>query len=158
MKKLSNPYSDYPEYNCFGCSRKNPIGLHMEFQTDGEEVVSTWEPGKDFEGFMDVLHGGIQATMIDEIASWVVFTMLDTAGVTYQLHTKYRSPVHISKGSISLRARLEGQKHSIATIRVELFDGEGKLCTEGSVDYFTLGKDKAREVFHFPGKEAFFTE
>ena len=130
----------------------------MEFQTDGEEVVSTWDPGKDYQGFLDVLHGGIQATMIDEIASWVVFTVLDTAGVTFQLHAKYRSPVHISKGSISLRARLVGQKRSIATMQVELFDGEGKLCTEGRVEFFILGKEKAREVFHFPGKEAFFTD
>lgn len=155
---MNNPFRDEPGYNCFGCSPSNMQGLRMEFQTDGEQVVSSWTPGKAFEGWHDVLHGGIQATLIDEIASWVVLTRLETVGVTYQLNTKYRSPVNISKGSISLKAWLVEQRRQIATIRVELRDGEGKLCTEGVAEYFITGKEKAEALFHYPGKEAFFKQ
>ena len=34
MKKLINPYLEKQGYNCFGCSPKNPIGLHLEFWED----------------------------------------------------------------------------------------------------------------------------
>ncbi len=156
MIKLKNPYAIKEGYNCFGCSPTNPIGLKMEFFEDGEEILCKWTPGNDFEGFHDILHGGIQATMIDEIASWVVLVKLDTSGVTFRLNTRYKEPVHISRGGISLRARLLEVRRSIATIKVELMDGEGKLCSEGTVDYFLFPKERATTEFHYPGKDAFY--
>lgn len=157
MIKLRNPYSEYKEYNCFGCSPTNPLGLRMEFHEQGEEIVSTWSPGTNYQGFHDILHGGIQATMMDEIASWVVFMKLDTAGVTYSMKTLYRRPVRISKGPVTLRARLSQQKRSIATIEVKLMDGTGTPCSEAQVNYFVLPRIKAEKEMHFPGKEAFYT-
>lgn len=156
MIKLKNPYAEFPGYNCFGCSPHNPIGLRMEFFKDGEKIVSTWSPGKDFQGFHDVLHGGIQATMMDEIASWVVFILLETAGLTYRLQSTYRKPVRISKGEITLKAKLKEQKRRIAVIEVSLLDGEGTTCSESLVEYFILSREKAEKEMHFPGKEAFY--
>ena len=52
MIKLRNPYSEYKEYNCFGCSPTNPLGLRMEFHEQGEEIVSTWTPGAITRDFM----------------------------------------------------------------------------------------------------------
>jgi acyl-coenzyme A thioesterase PaaI-like protein len=156
MIRLKNPYAGLPGYNCFGCSPTNHDGLKMEFFEDGEEVISTWIPGDRFQGFRDVLHGGIQATMMDEIASWVVFVKLGTAGVTYRLSTRYRSPVIISKGPVTLRARLLGKMRNIASIGVVLEDGEGRACSEGTVEYFVLPPGKAEQELHYPGRDAFY--
>ena len=156
MIKLKNPYADYEEYNCFGCSPTNPIGLKMDFFEEGDEIVSRWTPGTNYQGFHDILHGGIQATMMDEIASWVVFMKLDTAGVTYRMTTTYRKPVRISKGSVTLRAKLVQQQRRIASIEVTLLDGEGHECSESLVDYFVLPRLKAEKEMYFPGKEAFY--
>ena len=158
MIKLKNPYAEYKEYNCFGCSPNNPLGLKMEFHEEGDEIVSKWVPGSNYAGFHDILHGGIQATMMDEIASWVVFMKLDTAGVTYRMETRYWKPVRISKGSITLRASLVQQKRSIASIEVTLLDGEGNTCSQSQVDYFVLPRLKAEKEMHFPGKDAFYNE
>jgi len=156
MIKLENPYAEYKEYNCFGCSPTNPMGLKMEFHEEGEEIISTWAPGDNYQGFHDILHGGIQATMMDEIASWVVFMKLNTAGVTYQMRTRFRKPVKISKGSVTLRAKLVEQQRSIATIEVTLMDGDDQMCSISSVDYFVLPRLKAEKEMHFPGREAFY--
>jgi len=59
-------------YQCFGCAPHNHNGLQMSFAEDGEYVVSEWEPKDYFQGYYNVLHGGIQATLMDEIASWLV--------------------------------------------------------------------------------------
>ncbi len=155
MIKLKNPYADYKEYNCFGCSPTNPLGLKMEFYEEKDEIISTWKPGGNYQGFHDILHGGIQATMMDEIASWVVFMKLDTAGVTSQLMTKFIKPVKISKGSITLKAKLVEQQQRIATIEVRLMDGGGYACSQGWIEYFLLPRIKAVKEMHFPGKEAF---
>jgi acyl-coenzyme A thioesterase PaaI-like protein len=94
--------------------------------------------------------------MMDEIASWVVFVKLDTAGVTYRLNTRFRVPVRISKGAVTLRARLVEQRRNIASIQVVFLDGEGEKCSESTVDYFLIPREKAEKEFHYPGKEAFY--
>jgi uncharacterized protein (TIGR00369 family) len=155
MTKLKNPYASFPGHGCFGCSPTNPSGLQMEFYKEEDEIVCRWDPGEHFQGFHDILHGGIQATMMDEIASWVVFVMLDTAGVTYQLNTRFRKPVMISKGTITIRATLVSQQKRIAEIEARLYDGEKILCAQSQASYFIMPRDKAVSDLHFPGKEAF---
>jgi acyl-coenzyme A thioesterase PaaI-like protein len=156
MIRLKNPYALEVGYNCFGCSPGNPIGLQMEFFEDGDEVICNWVPDGNYAGFHDILHGGIQATMLDEIASWVVLIKLDTSGVTSRLNIRYRNPVHISQGGVVLRAKLLKQRRSIATIEMKLMDGDGKVCSEGTADYFIFPRERAVSEFHYPGKEAFY--
>jgi acyl-coenzyme A thioesterase PaaI-like protein len=156
MIKLKNPYAERPGYNCFGCSPTNASGLRMEFYEDGDEIVCTWQPDPDFQGFHDILHGGIQATMMDEIASWVVFVKLGTAGVTYRMKSRYRRPVKISRGPVTLRATMAQQQRNMATIEVTLLNGDGIHCSEGLVDYFLMPPGKAEKEMHYPGKAAFY--
>jgi acyl-coenzyme A thioesterase PaaI-like protein len=155
MIKLKNPYAEYEGYSCFGCSPTNPFGLQMEFFKDGDEIVCKWNPAEHFQGFHDILHGGIQSTMMDEIASWVVFVILDTGGLTYKLSTRFRKPVHISKGIITIRAKLVKQEKRVAEIEASLYDGEDNLCSESILNYFVMPREKAVSEMHFPGKEAF---
>ena len=158
MKKLKNPYASFPEYNCFACSPDNPLGLKMEFFEDGDQIVSAWDPDEHYQGFHDVLHGGIQATMMDEIASWLVFVKLDTGGVTYRMNLTYRKPVRISKGRITLQASLLKHDRRLASIQVRLMDGEGIVCSEGVVEYYLFSREKAEKDLHFPGKHAFYAQ
>ncbi len=129
----------------------------MEFFKEEDEIVCQWDPDEHFQGFHDILHGGIQSTMMDEIASWVVFVFLDTAGVTYQLNTRFRKPVNISRGRITIRAKLVRQEKRVAEIEAKLYDGEGTLCSESVLHYFVMPREKAVSEMHFPGKEAFIT-
>ena len=73
MKKISNGYVSLKDYNCFGCSPNNGNGLRLHFYSEGDFVISKWTPTHDFEGYHNVLHGGIQATLLDEIANWSVY-------------------------------------------------------------------------------------
>ncbi len=156
MRKLVSPYRKYKEYNCFGCSQDNPSGLRMQFYEDGEDIYCEWKPDSNFEGFHNILHGGIQATMMDEIASWVVFVKLKTAGVTRRMETNYLSPLYIDKGNVYLRARVSETEDLLALVEVKLYDENMKLCTEGMVHYFTFPERIARNRFHYPGHEAFY--
>ena len=69
MRKIKNPWTDKEGYDCYGCCHDNPIGLHMDFYEDGDDIVCFWNPQQHFQGWVDPLHGGIQSTLIDEIAS-----------------------------------------------------------------------------------------
>ena len=39
MKKIENFWDKVDGFKCFGCSKHNDHGLHMEFWEDGDKVV-----------------------------------------------------------------------------------------------------------------------
>ena len=118
MRKIKNPWTDKEGYDCYGCCHDNPIGLHMDFYEDGDDIVCFWNPQQHFQGWVDTLHGGIQSTLIDEIASWVVFRKMSTTGVTSNLEVKFKKPVMTTENQITLRAHLVELRRNIATIEV----------------------------------------
>jgi len=158
VRAIKNPFVGIPGYSCFGCAPGNERGLRMKFAEDGEEIVCSWTPEPQFAGYGSILHGGIQASLHDEIASWVVFVKLKTAGFTERLEMNYRNPVKIDSGVLTLRSKLEKMEGNKAFIRTSLFDGKGKLGSESFAVYFTLPQYIARRRLSFPEDESAFFE
>lgn len=156
MRKIKNPYNNLEEYNCFGCSSKNELGLQMEFYEDGDYIISKWKPKKHLVGYGNILHGGIQSTILDEIASWVVYTKVKTAGVTATLNVKYKNTVFTDKGDLTIRAKLINKDRKFAIIRAEILNSVGVICSVAEVKYFIFTPEMAKQRFHYPGVEAFF--
>lgn len=157
-RTINNPFTSIDQYNCFGCAPSNEFGLQMQFYDEGEETLCEWEPKPHFQGYGNMLHGGIISTLMDEIASWYVFTKLKTAGVTYKLEVKYRSPVYTNKGSIRLKARLKEQTKRKADIDVKLYDNNGKICSEGLIGYFIFPEKFVKDKLYYPDFDSFFKE
>jgi uncharacterized protein (TIGR00369 family) len=156
MKKLTNPYTRMDGYNCFGCSPNNHTGLRMEFFDEGDYICSRWKPHKAFQGYKDVLHGGIQVTMMDEIASWVVQAKLGTAGVTSNIETRFLKPVFIYEDHITLKAKVQEIKRNIVIIEAGLYNSKNELCAKSVVSYFTFKTEAATNKYFYPGKESFY--
>ena len=155
-KSINNPYVGLEGYNCFGCSPDNHLGLQMKFVEDGEEVTCDWEPVPHFAGYKHVLHGGIQATLLDEIASWCVQVKLKTAGVTANIDLRYKKPVFVNQGTIRLRAHIKKVEKRIACVQTDLYNASGELCCTGEVKYFVYPEELAREKLYYPEFDKFF--
>ena len=52
-------------YNCFGCCPTNPIGAQMRFYEDGDDIISIWKPTQNHQSWINTLHGGVQAVLLD---------------------------------------------------------------------------------------------
>lgn len=133
-------------YNCFGCSPDNPIGIHMEFYENRDEIISFWHPQTQYQGWVDTMHGGILATIIDETAGWVVFRKLQTSGMTTKLELKYRKPVMTTEPQITVRGHIVEQRRNLVTIDVRIENSKGETCVEGRATYFAFDKAKAAEM------------
>jgi uncharacterized protein (TIGR00369 family) len=157
-RKINNPFKGSEGYHCFGCDPDNHHGLKMEFVDEGEWLTARWKPRDFFQGYKNVLHGGIQSTLMDEIASWYVYTKLKTAGVTSKMEIRYKKPVYVNRGEVFLRAKLIAMQRNLADFHVELLDSEKKLCAEGMVQYFTFSQKIAQERFWYPGVGAFYED
>ena len=119
MKKIINPWIDLTDkgYNCFACAPSNPYGLKMEFYEDGDDIVSIWTPGCNYQGWLNTLHGGIQATLLDELGGWIIARKFQTSGMTTNLNVKYKKPIPTGEGvTIKIRARVKETKRNFVFI------------------------------------------
>lgn len=146
MRKIKNPWKLKEGYNCFGCNPDNPLGLHMEFYEEGDEIISYWKPKHDFQGWINTMHGGILSALIDETAGWVVFRKLQTSGVTTRLDVRYKKPVMTTEPQITLRAHITDQNRRFVTIDVKIENAMGEVCSEGTATYYVFDKEKAQEM------------
>ena len=156
MRKILNPYRHIPGYNCFGCSPDNEHGLQMSFVEDGDYLVCEWEPRGFLQGFFNVLHGGIQAALLDEIGFWVMQIKKKTAGVTSNMQIRLKKSVPTDQGPLRLRAIVTGQRKNLVDVHTELFNPDGELAAEGEITYFTYPPQIARKKLFYPEYEDFF--
>ena len=156
-KKIRNPF-DADAYQCFGCSPGNPIGLKLTFEEEEGKLIAFWDPAPHFQGYMNVLHGGIIATLLDEAGAWCIYVTAGTSGVTSSMTVRYLKPVYISKGTVRIEAELVTLQEKSGLYRCRLYDGEGRYCVEADIEYFLYPENIARQRFHFPGREAFYED
>ena len=146
MRKIKNPWLHKDGYDCFGCSRDSPIGLHMEFFEDGDDIISFWRPQEHFQGWVGTMHGGILATIMDEAAGWVVTRKLQTAGMTTKLELRFKHPVLSSDSQLTIKAHITEKKHNMVFISVLLFDSNGVVCVEADAVYYAMNEKSAKEM------------
>ncbi|NDV65858.1 PaaI family thioesterase [Bacteroides sp. 224] len=149
MKKIINPWKDVEGYNCFGCAPGNPVGVKMEFYEEGDEVVSIWKPRPEYQGWLNTLHGGIQAVLLDEICAWVILRKLQTTGVTSKMETRYMKSINTTDDHIELRASIQEVKRNIILVEARLYNEKGELCTKALCTYFTFSQEKAKSEMGF---------
>ena len=112
--------------NCFVCGLTNPVGLKLAFyETGPDEVVATYTPDKAYEGYPEVLHGGIVAALLDEAGGRVVmigdhnhFMMTAKLEVRYRRPTPVGQPLKVVGRLLQRRGRL-----AVAHAEVQLADG-----------------------------------
>lgn len=157
MKKINNPFAHLSDHKCFCCSPNNPIGLKLEFWFDEENqtIETRWNPLEYLQGYPNVLHGGIQSTLMDEVASWAIYVLLETGGVTSKIEIKFLKPVLISNGELLVKASLLSKEKRFANIKTDLFDGNNQLCAEAIVQYYIYPQELAIKKLNYPGIKAF---
>lgn len=167
MKRIINPWLGLEGYCCFGCCATNASGLQMDFHKeteadgrtphpvdgrpdyDGYDIVSVWMPQQKHTSWVNTLHGGVQATLLDEVCGWVVFYDLKTAGVTAKMEMRYKHAVNTTLGPVVLRGRLKEMRRNIAIVEGEIYDAEGTLCNVCECTYFTFPHEKAVSEMHY---------
>ena len=160
MKKIVNPFTHYPaeDYNCIGCSPNNKTGLNLQFYDTGKELMAHWLPENKYMGYKNVLHGGMQALLMDEIAGWVVYTKCFTGGVTSEMKVTYLKPLYISSGEIKVTGQLINFHENSALIKCSIYNSDGIICSSAEITYFCYPEPIAIKKYHYPGIEAFYEQ
>ena len=156
MRPINNPFVGNSGFRCFACSPSNPVGLHLQFYEDGDWVCADWQPSWQYEGYQGIVHGGIQSTLLDEVASWAVNIKLHTSGVTVQMLTDYLKPLYSNESLVTAKAKVIGLEGRLATLHTVLESPEGNVFTESDVKYHLFDREKAQKRYGFPNDEGIF--
>jgi acyl-coenzyme A thioesterase PaaI-like protein len=117
---------------CFCCGARNPIGLKLTFEmTPDRRMRTEWTPRPEHAGFKEIVHGGLVATLLDEVMIRLLYA-LGIRAVTAELSARYLKPLRAGR-----RYRFESwlltDKGRVVTAAAEGFDAEsGERVTSGS--------------------------
>ena len=81
---------------CFACGPLNPIGLHMKVSFGDNKAFSKLSLKQEFQGWSDLVHGGVMAAVLDEIMAHAVIHYVGQA-VTTSLQVTFRAPLHVGE-------------------------------------------------------------
>jgi acyl-coenzyme A thioesterase PaaI-like protein len=99
---------------CFACGKDNPDGLQLEFESVGSDVRTSVTFPRKFQGYSDVVHGGLVSTVLDE----TMVTLLNRMGylaLTAELSVRFREPVRVGE-RIDVTASLIEKRGKIFTL------------------------------------------
>lgn len=127
---------------CFGCSADNADGLQMSFRRCGDAIEAHYIVADRFHGAPGVVHGGIVATLLDEVSCALAVFVLDRHVVTGELTVRYERPVPVERGLV-LRARLLDRSHArYAEIGGEVCDG-GVVLARSRGKFFYVDRSES---------------
>jgi uncharacterized protein (TIGR00369 family) len=125
---MSDPHAVNP---CFGCGEGNPRGMHLQFERDDrrQRVVGRFSLGEEYQGATGFVHGGIIATVLDEVMS-KVSRFFDVRAVTAELTVEYLKPVRVGQELLveGFNARRDGRQ---LYHEGEIRDAAGTLLARG---------------------------
>lgn len=95
---------------CFGCSPSNPSGLGLRFRRQGPRVHADCRIPDRFHGAPGIAHGGIVATILDEISCAAAVFVADRYVVTGELVVRYERPVPVEV-PLEIEAEIAARTH-----------------------------------------------
>ncbi len=148
------PWSD----GCFVCGEKNPAGLGLRFEVDGEGtvVVDPLVIPPVFEGYPGHVHGGVITAVLDESAGWACTVASGRLLFTVEITVRFRKPVP-GGTPLVLEARCLESGRRISRGRSEIRDRDGTVLAEAEGRFVRVPESEQRATvpeLKMPGRRA----
>lgn len=144
-EKLKPIKSFYEDRGCFGCGADNPYGLHMEFASDGEQVVSSLMVPEHLCGWDNIINGGIVSTIHDEMMSWTAIQLLRKMILTKSVKVDFLKPLYTNR-ELEARGRIYTEvSPREAIVESSIFDSAGTCCSKGQGTFALITPEFARK-------------
>lgn len=137
-----------PEQACFGCAPHHPHGFRLAFRREGEAVVTEFVPGDHHQGPPGIMHGGLVATLADELAVWTILGLLGKFGFTASFEGRIQKPVRVGV-AVRGEGRLEKAGPRLVDVRVSLTQEEAS-CFAGSFRFVLVDRHSAERILGGP--------
>jgi len=133
---------------CFGCGPDHPIGFRLAFEREGDDVVTRFVPGDRYQGPPGIMHGGLVATLADEIAAWSVIALLGKFGFTAAMTCKLHKPVRVGVPVVG-RGTIVRDARRIVQTRARIVQNDEDVFT-GDFTFAILDRAAAEKMIGGP--------
>lgn len=125
------------DHMCFACGKKNADGLKLEFEFENDEVVTSIAFPKKFQGYRNVVHGGLLSTVLDE-AMVTLINMKGRLAVTAELSVRFLKPLNV-ESPLEVRARLSGSRGRVYEVEAEGTLPDGTVVAKATSRCIDMG-------------------
>lgn len=119
---------------CFACGKNNPIGLHLNFEFQGDKLMTTKILPHEYEGYKGIVHGGIVTTLLDEAMGNYIIKKYKENAVTGRIEIRYRHPTPIEQ-ELTISAVQESQRRNIITMKAQIETADGTVTAEATAKF-----------------------
>ena len=128
---------EVPNYwpgRCFGCSTTNPHGLHLRFWYSEQGCFTKCTIPDYLCGIDGIVHGGILALLLDEVAQWTNIARLGRFGMTRNISIRYLKPVKTNT-EITVESQIISQDERNAVQQSTIRSADGTLAAESRSEW-----------------------
>jgi uncharacterized protein (TIGR00369 family) len=133
-----------PANGCFGCGGANPHGMQLTFEQDdaAQRIRGRFRIGAEYQGARGFLHGGIIATLLDEVMAKVSRFQQDHA-VTGELTVEYRRPVPVGE-ELVVEGWEIGRDERVRIREGEIRNASGVVRARGRGKFIEVDRERFR--------------
>jgi acyl-coenzyme A thioesterase PaaI-like protein len=133
------------EHNCFACGSLNAHGLQLVLHVEQGRSWTELELESPFEGWSGIAHGGIVATILDEVMAWALVGE-ENWGLTARLAIDYKRPVPLAR-PIRAEGRVERTRRRLVdTTGIVTDAGTGEILAAATATYVAADPERRREL------------
>jgi uncharacterized protein (TIGR00369 family) len=133
---------------CIGCGPSAPHGLHMRFTINPDKSVeSTVSVPAGFQGWRDVVHGGVVALLLDEAMAYAAGAAGEI-GMTADLKLRFRKSVPVGE-PVTVRARVVWRRRTVLGIAASIHGPSGTLLASAEGSFVSHGTLAPGAVFGY---------
>ena len=136
---MADPSPDNP---CFGCGTANSHGMHLVLERDDvrKRVVGHFSLGPEYQGAPGLIHGGIIATVLDEVMS-KVSRFSEATAVTAELRVEYLKPIRVGQ-PLNVEGFLTAREGRQLYHQGEIRDASGELLARGKGRFVVIDREE----------------
>ncbi len=133
-------------HGCFVCGESNPLGLNLRFETDGQVVRTRFVPRIEHIGFKATVHGGLVATLLDEMMVWVCAVRTRRFAFCAELNVRYVNPVRPNEPAVAVAGLIANRRDRLFEAKAELKSEAGSLLASATGKYLPIKQAEAAEM------------
>ncbi len=137
--KKTDPHRGLPHSrNCFVCGEENPDGFRLKFQIgEDHHIFLRFCARGTMQGYGHIMHGGLQATLLDETMGWAAAVRLKRMHVAAELKIRYLEPTPLETDLV-VEAWCLKSNPRMSTAEGMIRDSEGKVYTRASGKFIPI--------------------
>jgi len=122
--------------HCFVCGDKNDIGLKIDFFYERERAKGEYTPTRNFEGYKNILHGGIISALLDEVMIKSILAK-GIITLTSRIEVKFKNTAKIGE-KLLLEGWIKEDKGRLILAEGKAFKQDGNIVAVAQGTYFKI--------------------